>query len=93
MTTNKKCCRCKEEKTIEQFVKNRPECKACKREISRKWAEDNSEKNLLMQKVHYWKAKSKQLEAQLEHAKAKSLGSNLFGIEGLSEIEDGLNNL
>lgn len=92
----KTCCRCKQVKDIQVFVKNRPECKECKRAISREWAKDNYEKNLLMHKVSYWKLKAKALEVKLKEPTeliAVAPSEGLFGIEGLTTIEQGLNNL
>jgi Zn ribbon nucleic-acid-binding protein len=99
----KTCCRCKVEKTLEMFVKNKSSkdghkgyCLDCHRERTQKWRDENQKKNQDAQRIYYWKTKAKEYEESLRQIQAELVHkrqSNLFGIEGLSEIEDGLNNL
>ena len=89
----KKCCRCRVEKPLESFVKNKTSkdghkgyCLDCHRQRTQEWRDNNQKKNQDAQRIYYWKTKAKQLEAQIKE-------SGLYGIEGLSTIEDGLKNL
>jgi hypothetical protein len=85
----RKCCKCKEEKALELFVKDKAcqqgrktICKECYSARNREWRANNTQKNRECQKTYRIKKKAQAVSE-----------NNLFGIEGLSRIEDGLKNL
>ena len=89
----RKCCKCKEEKALDLFVKDKvcqegrkTICKECYSARNREWRANNIQKNRTIQLNYYYKKKAERLSEG-------SLNNNLFGIEGLSRIEDGLKNL
>jgi hypothetical protein len=89
----RKCCKCKEEKALELFVKDKEKpqgrktiCKLCYSVRNKQWRANNLQKNRTIQLSYYYKNKAKRLAEPV-------LLNNLFGIEGLSRIEDGLKNL
>jgi hypothetical protein len=93
MNEEKKCCRCNQVKPLDAFVKDmraadhrKGFCKDCHNEKCQEWRDNNQKFNQAVQKASYWKQKAKALEAQIKEP-------GLYGIEGLSRIEDGLKNL
>ena len=75
-TDERKCCVCKEVKNEEEFDlhKNRgrqSQCKECRRELNKKYKEENREKCLELSRDHYKRNK----ESYIERARLRSKNS------------------
>jgi hypothetical protein len=73
----KKCCRCKEEKSLTEFYRNKSakdgltyECKSCKKNMSLEWKKNNREKVNDEKKKYYQKHKKRISERNSKYRKS-----------------------